>query len=705
MSKLVIKSCKLGIKVAFEFLLIINSKKAIGGKTMQISKLYLKNFRSFGDEGTTITLKKMSGFVGENSSGKTALIHGLVKLFGVSAHDRTIERSDFHVPYQSTIESIREQNLSIEARIEFPELVDSPREGHIVNTIPPFFNHLVVNSTGEAPYLRVRLVANWTIGNTPDGDIEQKLYFVTVAEETDESDEDLVPVTPHQRSAIQVIYVPAVREPSLQLKNASGTILWRILNNISWPDNIDTTIKTKMEPVNEFFDEIDGVAQIRSVIGEEWKKYHKDVRYQDAKLQFNSSTLASILKKIEVSFSPTHELGEYSVDKLGDGLRSLFYLSLVSSLLEAEMRITGSSIASLTLLAVEEPENHISPHLLGRVMGNLKDIALKENAQVVLTSHSASIVKRVDPEDLAHLRIDSSSFTTKVRKIILPNKTSDAFTYIKEAVRAYPEIYFSRLVILGEGDSEEIVIPKILEMYGVNPDDHGISIVPLGGRHVNHMWKLLNELDIPHITLLDLDRERGGGGWSRIKYAIKQLLLNGREREELLKVWYPEDNDREEILTDVELEEFDEYSMEPDWIESMNNFWIPRLMDDKFNVFFSAPMDLDFLMLETFPTFYKETVPRGPSFPNRVRTPKKYEKKIKGGIIAALKNEKATGHTYSEEQQKLMVWYNTLFLGRSKPSTHIEALLKIDEDTFLTLMPEVFIKLVERVRELIERNA
>ncbi|WP_044482064.1 ATP-dependent nuclease [Paenibacillus antibioticophila] len=671
---------------------------------MEISKLCLKNFRSFGNEGKTIQLNKLSGFVGENSSGKTALIHGLVKLFGVSSHDRALEKSDFHIPKQSTVESIKELELSIEARIDFPELADSSADEQSRASIPPFFNQLVVRSTAEAPYLRVRLMGKWTADNTPEGEIEQKLYFITVAEGISETEGDLVSVTSHQRSAIQVLYVPAVREPSTQLRNASGTILWRILNNISWPEDIDETIKEKMEPVNELFNGINGVSQIRSVISDEWKKYHKDTRYQDANLQFNSSTLASILRKIEVSFSPTHDLGEYSVDKLGDGLRSLFYLSLVSSLLEAEVKISGKSNASLTLLAVEEPENHISPHLLGRVMENLKNISKKSNAQVVLTSHSASIIKRVDPENLAHLRIDQDSYTTIVKKVVLPDKASEAYTYIKEAVRAYPEIYFSRLVILGEGDSEEIVIPRVLEVNNIYADDYGISIVPLGGRHVNHMWKLLNELNIPHITLLDLDRERGGGGWSRIKYAIKQLLHNGRNRDELLKIWY-DNGQREGVLTDDDLEKFDEYSMDSDWLKYMTDVWVSRLMKDKYNVFFSAPMDLDFLMLETFPTAYKNTVPRGPQIPDKSKEPEEYAKKIKGGIISALKNESATGYTYTPEQHELMVWYNTLFLGRSKPSTHIEALLKITDESLLTDMPAVFKSIVQRVKEILERNA
>lgn len=216
------------------------------------------------------------------------------------------------------------------------------------------------------------------------------------------------------------------------------------------------------------------------------------------------------------------------------------------------------------------------------------------------------------------------------------------------------------------------------------------------------MWKLLNELNIPHITLLDLDRERGGGGWSRIQYAIKQLLLYGRNREELLRIsWCGK---REEILSDAQVEEMDEYPMTPDWIASMNNLWLPRLMEDNYNVFYSAPLDLDFLMLETFPCAYKETVPRGPSIPDRVSHPGKYAEKIKSGIIAALKNEKATGHTYLEEQHELMVWYNTLFLGRSKPSTHIEALLKLDDDDLIMFIPDIFRRLVTRVKEILQKE-
>lgn len=37
---------------------------------------------------------------------------------------------------------------------------------------------------------------------------------------------------------------------------------------------------------------------------------------------------------------------------------------------------------------------------------------------------------------------------------------SEQYKYIKEAIRAYPELYFAKLVILGEGESEELILPK-----------------------------------------------------------------------------------------------------------------------------------------------------------------------------------------------------------------------------------------------------
>src|SRR5690606_17621798 len=89
-------------------------------------------------------------------------------------------------------------------------------------------------------------------------------------------------------------------------------------------------------------------------------------------------------------------------------------------------------------------------------------------------------------------------------------------------------------VVIGEGDSEEVIFNRLMSAMNVDFDDNIISFAPLGHRFVNHIWKLLGVLHIPYITLLDLDIEREGGGWGRIKYALKQLIAAGKNKSQVL---------------------------------------------------------------------------------------------------------------------------------------------------------------------------
>jgi hypothetical protein len=73
----------------------------------------------------------------------------------------------------------------------------------------------------------------------------------------------------------------------------------------------------------------------------------------------------------------------------------------------------------------------------------------------------------------------------------------------------------------------EVVLPRLAESIGLDIDRSFVAVVPLGGRHVNHLWRLLTDLEIPYATLLDLDWGRDGGGWGRIKTACTQLLEIG----------------------------------------------------------------------------------------------------------------------------------------------------------------------------------
>ena len=249
------------------------------------------------------------------------------------------------------------------------------------------------------------------------------------------------------------------------------------------------------------------------------------------------------------------------------------------------------ALPALTLLAIEEPENNLSPHYLSRIVKQVQGVTEGPNAQALISSHSSSILARVRPEQIRHFRLRQDTRTAIIRRISLPDATEAVGKYVREAVQAFPELYFAKFVVLGEGASEQVVLPRIAEAMSIPIDRSFVAVVPLGGRHVNHLWKLLNDLEIPFATLLDLDIGRYGGGWGRIKTTCQQLLALGHEPSEVFGDEY-DDEPVEEWLVDLDEHGYDKED------RAELRIWLKDL--ESLNVFFCRPLDLDWSMLKAF---------------------------------------------------------------------------------------------------------
>jgi putative ATP-dependent endonuclease of OLD family len=666
------------------------------GDSMRLGKLKIRNFRCFGPDETQVFLNDFVALIGANSTGKTALMHALLKLFG-DQELRQLRKSDFHVPDDMDPSEMNEASMYIEAVLVFPELRQSGDDAN--RTVPPFFNHMIVQEPNSDPYVRIRLTAEWMKTASPEGDIDSRLEYI-IAPEGEESPDKIIKVQARHRALIQVSYVPAMRDPSVHLRSSSNAILWRLLKSVQWSEELRSEVQSLSKDLDKVLTSQSGVQTIRNILQDCWSNLHHGIRYGHTDVKFSPSELDDILKRVQVAFRPTPTGGEHSVDQLGDGLRSLFFLSMVATFLGVESQATKNAESgldvdaigspALRILAVEEPENHLSPHLLGRIVKLCNELASHSRCQVLISSHTPSLLRRVRPEDIRYFRREACGKTV-VSEITLPPDVDEAGKYVREAVRAYPEIYFSKLVVLGEGESEEIVLGRAIEACGYGLDKSEISIVPLGGRHVNHFWKLLNDLGIPHVTLLDLDREREGGGWARIQYVIQQLLALGLPRESLLRVSSKRGT---RVLSD---EEFDKMSSWDATKTGTMARWLEYL--EQYGVFFAEPLDLDFLMLYAFPDEYKKSISRGrgPCIP---ASPEERSARLADAAKVVLGLSEPP-KTYSDEQIELFPWYTYLFLRRSKPTTHLAALRLMDDQSLAERLPPVLKRLAQRVSELI----
>jgi hypothetical protein len=422
---------------------------------------------------------------------------------------------------------------------------------------------------------------------------------------------------------------------------------------------------------------------------------------------------AALVRLLVPTFRPGEDARVLMASDLSDGLRSLFSLSLPLGLFRVEELLRTAAEASgfkaevaeglpiLTVFAVEEPENHLSPQYLGRVVGELNGISSDERAQVLLSSHSPSILRRVQPDHVRYFLGNEQTHASRVKPIPLPtDATEESFKYVREAVRGFPELYFAHLVILGEGPSEEIVLQRLFEASGTPLDKHFISVVPLGGRHVNHFWRLLHGLEIQYLTLLDLDREKEGAGWGRVKYVRDQLIMLYGPGHNNLRF---QENSKTRSLDEGE---FDSLGKTPDTETEDRDTWL-SFFTESFKVYFSSPLDLDFSMLEAFPTAYKGLAPPpgGPRLP--ARSAQDYflvvKNRMRQVLAADATNAPDTlGSTYTTAQKELFPWYKYLFVDGSKPVAHMRALLSIDDESLAADAPEALIELVERARTLTE---
>jgi len=562
------------------------------------------------------------------------------------------------------------QKLFIEAILAFPELEDESSEDS--TAVPQFFRHMTIKEDG-VPKCRVRVEAEWTDDGTTEGDIEQAHYVITSLADPFE-DKHKNKLSPSDRARIRMTYVPAVRSGASSITGILKGALWKA---IAWTDELKEAHTSARDDLDSVFQKEEGLKSITEKLNSRWSEVHK--AGTDASIAFSpmDADFELFSSRIEPRFSPTESGGDRSIHELSDGQRSLFQISLTSSVLDLESEILdGDSagfsddslvIPDLTILAIEEPENNLAPFYLSRILRQVTEVASRQNMQAIISSHSASTLARVEPEHIRYFRKNSKA-RVMVRAITLPEKTEEAGKYVREAVKAYPELYFAKFVVLGEGDSELIVLPKLAEAADLLIDPSFVAIVPLGGRHVNHFWRLLNDLKIPFATLLDYDLGRFGGGWGRIKYCCEELRKIDQIDEENYKL---SQNlpDKGGTTSDKNVQS---------WLDLLK----------KRNVFFSSPLDIDLLMLDAFPDEYRE-LDSGETGPSGEADEAK---------VAALK-AKGDPTLYGEGWDDDFLWYRYLFLGRGKPASHLRAMAIAESDALLEGTPDVIQELFECIKE------
>lgn len=677
---------------------------------MLLSKVIVSGYKSISTEcPQTIKFEpNVTAFIGHNGTGKSAVLEALNKLFSIDHSLRGISASDFNL--QEDADKDAPRSMFVEAWFTLLGADGNP-------SIPTLINGLTTSTTSGDIIFRVRLEASLSFDYNPSGDVDENIWIVN-GDMDDPKEENKHRLSAVQRNAIQVNYIPANRDPLVQLKYSSKAILGRLLKAIKWSEGEQASFEEQAQELNDLASDNPALVQITDAINNNWKEIYKGRHLNQAGLNFPLGDIDEILRLLQLQFMPDAAGNKVDTSRLSDGQKSLVYFALTKALFDID-KATRQAIISeqpsnfdadkmklpvYSLIALEEPENHLSPHYLGRIIKLIKEYGESELCQSVVSTHSASLVGRIEPTQIRHFRLDNETKSTHIQSLSLPKDGDEKAKYISEAVKAYPEIYFAKLVVLGEGDSEQVILPKLLEQYSQDVDAHSISVVPLGGRHVNHFWRLLNTLKIPFVTLLDFDIDRNGGGYGRIKYAIEQLSemdetgseYSYKEMAASIPAWTDKSDPNEFCL----------HYNEKNTINIVEEL-------ESCNVFFSSPLDIDFSMICAFPDVFCEKDEsygeRGPSEGKIDEEDKDRAKREEALINAVLKKGNiGKRFEFGEDWERNFIWYRYRFLSnKSKPASHVRMFTKLESkynaEQIKAKLPPELNRLVKRVIELTEQ--
>jgi predicted ATP-dependent endonuclease of OLD family len=230
---------------------------------------------------------------------------------------------------------------------------------------------------------------------------------------------------------------------------------------------------------------------------------------------------------------------------MGSGLHTAFILTCLWELSERDTDPAG------IVFGLEEPENDLHPHAQRQLYDTLGDL-VNQGYQVVLSTHSAHLVSGEEIFDVR--RVEKQNNRSQIHTAEEQNFSQDQAESIQRRMTAENnEMFFSKVLLLGEGQTEEWILPifnslldsKREKQYAF--DRLGVTLISTDGKSgMKPFLRIADCYNIPAVALIDND-EDVDDGHSGIRKEIDDMATVTQE--------LPDDAEAE-LFNSVSLAEF-----------------------------------------------------------------------------------------------------------------------------------------------------
>lgn len=458
---------------------------------MYLSELRLWNFRKFGGDKNIDLARphlivpfknKLNILVGENDSGKTAIIDAIKLVIKTHAIEWIkLEDSDFH----NTTDDLR-----IELRFDGFNDVEASW----------FTEWLSWDNTTQRPFLRVIYKARKINDRIIQGDV--------TAGATDDGRQ----MSSIARDYLKCTYLKALRDADSELSAHKNSRVSQILQGHNLfaktpgqdhaletfvqaaNQNIDSWFNDSTQEVDENGTPIEGTSH-KEQLKDKIDTYLKDFidSNLESELKISDPKVKTILDAISVRVKQNSNLGLGTMNRL--------YMA-------TELLHLNNGKPGLHLGLIEELEAHLHPQAQMKVMSSLQS----RDVQFIMSTHSPNLTSKVRLADK-----DSVNFIMCHGTDVYPLNPDTTrlkepdFRFLDTFLDATKSnLFYAKGVILVEGWAEELLIPTLANKFGMDLTTNEVSIVNVGStaylRYANIFVRTDGKtLDIPVSVVTDLD--------------------------------------------------------------------------------------------------------------------------------------------------------------------------------------------------------
>ena len=454
---------------------------------MILSQIEIQGYKIFKEKFTVKLNNDLTVIIGENGSGKSAIIDAIRVLLSEDEFGRVgIGESDFHK--ELTKQSKEKGVEKIIIKGTFSALKDEEQVAYL-----PWLDY----SDNQKAYLNIEIENKENVygrfkwqkwgGKAKSGIFEKELI-----------------------DAISCIYLPPLRNAPEKLQAYKGSRLARLIQNFTKNDEESkSNIETKANKFNQELLNDNKIQEIDKIIKNKITDAVGSFFGQDAMSQFTEVNFNRIIEKLKLLFFPDLSLREPDTKNKDNmfrelnenslGYNNILYLATVL----AEIEGLSEKETFAKVLLIEEPEAHLHPQLQTKLLQYLKTQALKNNIQIIVTTHSPTIVASSGLDSLKVITITNPNKKpefSELSKCGLTDKTKFFLERWLDITKS--TLFFARGVLFVEGIAEALIIPELAKTvikkyadkyhFDKKPEslqDFGISIINMNGIYFDYFMQ------------------------------------------------------------------------------------------------------------------------------------------------------------------------------------------------------------------------